>query len=140
METLTIGRLAKKAAVNVETVRYYERRGLIAEPTRKPGSIHHAGYRQYPPDVVERIRFIKRAQELGFSLKEIDELLLLRVRAETNCAAVKQRAEDKIADIESKIADLRRMKRALGRISASCTGRGPTSECPILEAMEGKDV
>ncbi len=131
METLTIGQLAEKARVNVETVRYYERRGLIAQPPRRV-----SGYRQYSWDAVERIYFIKRAQELGFSLKEISELLTLRVDSDTTCDDVRDRAEVKITEIEEKIRDLQEMKKALTKLVAACSGRGPTGECPILEALE----
>ena len=134
MENLTTGRLAQKAQVNVETVRYYERRGLIPEPPRG-----NSGYRQYSQDAVARIRFIKRAKELGFSLQEISELLSLRVDPETTCGDVKGRAEAKIADIEGKILALQSMKGALANLVASCSGDGPTSECPILEALDAKE-
>ena len=134
MENLTTGRLAQKAQVNVETVRYYERRGLIPEPPRG-----NSGYRQYSQDAVARIRFIKRAKELGFSLQEISELLSLRVDPETTCGDVKGRAEAKIADIEGKILALQSMKEALANLVASCSGDGPTSECPILEALDAKE-
>jgi len=135
METLTIGQLAKKAGVNVETIRYYERRGLIPEPPRR-----ESGYRQYGPDFVLRLQFIKRAQELGFSLNEIAELLALRVDSNTVCSDVKQRAEVKIADIEAKIQTLQQMKQALVALVAVCNENGTTSECPILETLEGKGV
>lgn len=131
MKRLTIGQLAKKAQVNIETIRYYERRGLLPEPPRR-----ESGYRQYSPKDVAYLQFIKRAQDLGFSLKEISDLLTLRVNPERTCADVKKRAEDKIADIEEKIRTLARMKAALAKLAASCRGRGPTSECPILEAMD----
>src|SRR5216684_3342370 len=131
MPALTIGQLAKKAQVNVETVRYYERRGLIPEPPRR-----WSVYRQYSQDDLTRLQFIKRAQELGFSLKEIAELLALRVDPATSCSDVKKRAEVKIADIEAKIQALERMKKALRKLVAACSGRGPTSACPILEALE----
>ena len=131
MEQLTIGQLARQAHVNVETVRYYERRGLIPPPPRRA-----TGYRQYSPDTVARIQFIKRAQEVGFTLKEIKELLSLRVAPGTTCSDIKIRAEGKIAEVESKIKDLNRMKKALMTLKAACSGRGPTSECPILEALE----
>ena len=134
MEVMTIGQLAKRGRVNLETVRYYERRGLIPRPPRWP-----SGYRQYSQDSVARIEFIKRAKELGFSLKEISELLSLRVDPATTCAVVKRRAEVKIADIEDKIRYLQKMKRALSKLTASCRGRGPTSECPILEALDSKE-
>lgn len=128
---LTIGQIAKAASVNVETVRYYERRGLIPAPPRRS-----SGYRQYPARTVARIRFIKRAQELGFSLREIAGLLALRVDPETTCADVRSRAEAKIGEIEEKIRDLRRMRKALDRLASTCRGKGPTSECPILEELE----
>lgn len=130
---MTIGQLAKEAQVHVETVRYYERRGLIPEPPRRA-----SGYRQYSQDVVARIRFIQHAKELGFSLKEILELLSLRVDPDTTCADVKRRAEVKIADIEAKMRALQTMKKALTTLAALCSGRGPTSACPILEALDAK--
>jgi len=130
-EHLTIGKLAERAGVKVGTIRYYERRGLLPEPPRS-----ESGYRLYSQDIVARIRFIKRAKELGFSLKEIAELLSLRVDPETTCCDVKGRAEAKIAKIEEKIRALRRMKEALVKVTAACNGRGPISECPILAALE----
>lgn len=133
MRTLTTGQLAKQAQVNVETVRYYERRGLIPEPPRR-----ESGYRMYSQDTAARIEFIKRAKELGFSLKEVSELLSLRAGPATTCEDVKKRAEAKVADIEEKIRDLQRMKSALAKLIAACEGRGPTSECPILEALGNK--
>lgn len=135
MRSLTIGQLAKEAQVNVETVRYYERRGLMPEPPRR-----ESGYRQYPRDSVARIRFIKRAQELGFSLKEISELLSLRIDPDTTCGDIKRKAELKVADIERKIRTLQSMKRALTKLVTSCRGRGPTSECPILEMLDSKSL
>lgn len=134
MQTLTVGRLAKQAQVNIETIRYYERRGLLPEPPRC-----ESGYRQYPRDAVERIQFIKRAQELGFSLKEIGELLSLRVDPGTTAGDIKRRTETKLADIDAKICDLQRMKAALMKLTSACRGRGPTSECPILDALESQD-
>ena len=133
MERLTIGKLAKQSEVNIETIRYYERRGLIPKPPRR-----ESGYRQYPRDTVTRIQFIKRAKELGFSLREILELLSLRVDPATTCGDVKKRAEIKIADIEEKIRTLQRMKKALMKLTVECKGRGPVSECPILEALDTK--
>lgn len=133
MKSLTIGQLAKQAQVNIETIRYYERRGLVPEPPRR-----ESGYRQYSPDTVGRIKFIKRAQELGFSLREITELLSLRVAPGTTAGDIKGRAEAKVAAIKAKIHDLERMKKALMRLAASCRGRGPTSECPILDALESQ--
>jgi len=130
---MTIGRLAEQSRVNLETLRYYERLGLLPRPPRSS-----SGYRLYPREAVERVRFIKQAQLLGFSLKEVAELLSLRVAPGTSCADVKQRADKKVADIRQKIRNLQRMKQALIKVSASCSGRGPSSECPILEALKGE--
>ena len=133
---LTIGRVAAAAGVGVETVRFYERRGLIRQPERPM-----SGRRTYPPETVARIRFIRRAKDLGFTLKEIAELLELRVDPDGNCADVRARALAKVADIDRKIEALGRMREALARLASACRGRGPTSECPILEAMEpGEDA
>lgn len=134
MRSLTIGQLAKKARVNVETVRYYERRGLIPKPPRRD-----SGYRQYSQDTVARIKFIKRAKELGFSLMEISELLYLRVDPDTSCGDVKRRAEVKIADIKEKIRALQKVKKALTKLVVLCSGQGPTSECPIMEILDNKE-
>ena len=134
MRPLTIGQVARQAEVGVETVRFYERQGLLDEPARR-----ESGYRQYPEEVVARLRFIRRAKELGFSLKEIKELLALRVDPTTTCREVKERAEAKIADIEGKIASLLRMKKALSKVTAVCRGQGPTGECPILDALDKEE-
>ena len=131
MGYLTIGKLAKKAEVNIETIRYYERRGLISKPPRP-----HSGYRQYPDETFKRIDFIKRAKELGFSLKEIGELLSLRLDPATSCSDIKSRTETKIEHIEEKIKTLKKMKNTLMEVSRTCSGGGPISECPILEALE----
>lgn len=134
MKPLTIGKVAKLADVNVETVRFYERKGLVEKPPAR-----ESGYRQYPESVVGRISFIKRAKELGFSLREIHELLRLRVEPGAGCADVRARAMEKIADVERRIEELLRIKSALQKLAASCRGRGPTSECPILEALDGEE-
>jgi len=131
--SLSIGQLAKQAGVGVETVRFYEREGLLAEPERR-----QSGYRQYQIDTVQRLLFIRRAKELGFTLKEIKELLSLRVDEDKTCADVRQQAEAKIADIENRIRSLQRMKRALVKVTRTCSSSGPTSECPILDALDGK--
>jgi MerR family mercuric resistance operon transcriptional regulator len=130
MESLTIGQLAQRAGVGVETIRFYEREGLISEPPRRP-----SGYRDYPLETVARIVFIRRAKDLGFTLKEINELLELRVRPRRNCAQVKQSADAKIADIDGKIASLRRMRRTLKDLTKACEERMPTTECPILASL-----
>ncbi|MCH7520476.1 MAG: MerR family transcriptional regulator [Candidatus Marinimicrobia bacterium] len=129
---LTTSQLARKAGVNVETLRYYERRGLIPEPPRRD-----SGYRQYSQDDVARIQFIKRAKELGFTLQEVQELLDLRVDPDTPCIMVKRRADLKIIDIEAKLQSLKRIKKALNKLAAACSGRGPVGDCPILEALGG---
>ncbi|HXV09301.1 MAG TPA: heavy metal-responsive transcriptional regulator [Burkholderiales bacterium] len=131
MSGLTIGRVARDAGLAIDTVRYYEREGLLERPARTS-----SGYRQYPADAVARLQFIRQAKELGFTLSEIRELLALKVAPGKSCADVRARAEAKIADIEQRVAQLTRMKRALARLAAACSGRGPTSECPILDAME----
>lgn len=130
MKTLSVGQLAKEANVNIETVRYYERRGLLPEPKRR-----ESGYREYAPANVFRIKFIKRAQELGFTLKEISELLALRVDSKTTCAKVKKQAEAKISDIEEKILLLKKMKAALGKLASSCKDHKPQQACTILEYL-----
>lgn len=131
MQALTIGKVAKRARVRIDTVRFYEQKGLIAEPPRGA-----SGYRQYPEDTVARIRFIRRAKELGFALQEIRELLALRVDPEVSSAEEKARAETKIKDIEAKIQALQRMKETLVAITAACDGCAPVSACPILGALE----
>ncbi len=134
MGNLTIGQVAKKAGVNVETIRYYERLGYIPKPPRP-----RSGYRQYSEETVNRIQFIKRAQKLGFTLKEISELLSLKVDSGNTCADVKRRAEAKITDIEEKIHNLQGIKKALAKLVAMCSGKGPTGECPIIEVLESKE-
>ncbi len=131
---LTIGQVAKRSGIGLETVRFYERKGLIEEPPRTD-----SGYRQYPEEAVGRIRFIRRAKELGFALKEISELLSLRVDPDTTCADVREQTELKIADVEEKIRALQTIKTALEKLAVSCTGSGPASECPILEALDSQE-
>jgi MerR family mercuric resistance operon transcriptional regulator len=126
-----IGELARGAGVNVQTVRYYERRGLLDEPRRR-----ESGYREYPADTVARLRFIRRAQELGFTLAEIGDLLALRLDPHTTAADVKVRAEEKIREIEKKILDLERIKNALSHLAGRCRGgRGPAGDCPLVDAL-----
>lgn len=134
MKPLTIGQVARRAEVGVETVRFYEREGLLAEPARKT-----SGYRQYTEDVVARLRFIKRAKVLGFTLKEIAQLLALRADPDTTCGDVNRQAQAKLADVEAKIRDLRRIRQALLRLTADCPRSASVSDCPILEALDGPD-
>ncbi len=131
MSSLTIGKVACQAGVGVETVRFYERQGLIAEPPRRA-----SGYRQFPPETPARIRFVRRAKLLGFTLKEIKELLSLRASPNSRCTDVRLRAETKFEDIQQKIRDLKKMNKALKQLIAACDGRGSDTECPILEALE----
>jgi Hg(II)-responsive transcriptional regulator len=131
METLTRGKLAKRSGVNIETLRYYEKRNLIDPPRRS-----EAGYRLYTPADILRIRFIKNAQKLGFTLKEIRELLKLRIKVNTSCDSVLKKAEHKRAEIMVKIKDLQSMKRALDQLIHKCEESIPTEDCPILESFE----
>ena len=127
---LTIGKVAKAANVHVETLRYYERRGLVPKPPRSLSL-----YRHYPESTVRRVRFVRHAQALGFSLREIRELLSLRAAPTARCADVKRRADIKLRDIEEKIRALQAMHRALKRLVSQCDGKLPASECPILESL-----
>ena len=131
MNGLTIGKLAKQVGVGIETVRFYERQGLIDPPPRTDSN-----YRIYPEDEVGRLKFIKRAKSLGFTLHEIKELLLLRHDPHATKADIKDRTLTKIKDIEEKISDLTRIKTALEHLASSCDGHGPLDECPILNALE----
>ena len=127
---ITRGELAKQGGVKLETIRYYERQGLLLKPPRSA-----AGYRLFSPESVRRVRFIKRAQELGFSLKEINELLALRIAPNSTRADVRKRAATKIADIEEKVKHLGAMRKVLVQLTESCCGNGPASDCPILESL-----
>jgi MerR family copper efflux transcriptional regulator len=127
---MKIGEVAKAAGIGIDAVRFYERQGLIPEPPRQP-----SGYRVYSPDVVLSLRFIRRAKELGFSLKEIAELLSLETAADAAAADVKKLAEAKLADMEERIRALQRMRRALKKAVAGCPGQGPTSGCSILRSL-----
>jgi len=133
VEALTIGRLARQGGVNLETIRYYEREGLLPKPPRTEG-----GYRLFPRETVRRLLFIKRAQELGFSLREIRELLALRMKSGTKSDQIRSRAQAKIADIEQKIRTLQAMKRTLQGLTERCDGCGPLSGCPILDSLDAE--
>jgi len=127
----TIGEVARRAGVNSETLRYYERQRLVAKPPRTA-----ANYRRYPEDTVRQVRFIKRAQELGFSLSEIKELLAIRIDPQSDCADVRQLVKGKLAAIEQKIRTLHAMRKILSKLDTACPGRGPSSACPILDSFE----
>ncbi len=135
MNGLTIGEVAERAKVHIETLRYYERRGLVERPLRSASN-----YRLYPEDAVRRVRFIKRAQELGFSLKEIKELLSLRAAPEAECGEIRAHAEAKIKDIDEKVGALMAMKSALSTLVTGCSGQGPLTDCPILESLDTTEV
>jgi len=129
MESLRTGEVARQAGVNVETLRFYEREGIFPEPPRRM-----SGYREYPP---ETVNFVKRAQELGFSLKEIRELLDLRGVPRRASKKVRQLVQEKIGEIEHKIRDLDAMRQALGDLLCACEDREPTADCPIIASLNG---
>ena len=131
MDRLTIGEVAKQAHVCIETLRYYERTGLVVSPPRS-----ESNYRLYPQETVRRVQFIKRAQQLGFSLKEITELLALRATPQTPCADIRTRTLAKITAIEEKIRVLHAMKHALTQLVAACPGQGEITVCPILASFD----
>jgi len=131
MTDLTSGQLAEGAGVGIETIRYYERKGLLPPPARS-----RSGYRRFPAEAVDRLRFIRQAQYLGFSLKEIQELLSLRIDPKASCSEVRQRAQAKISEIEQRLRGLQRIREVLWRMIETCGGRGPITACPILEALE----
>ncbi len=131
MNAMTIGKAARQAGVGIETIRFYERKGLVDQP---PKPIF-GGFRVYPEDTVRRIRFIRQAQELGFSLREINELLSLRADPATDCADVRERAQAKLEEVNCKIAHLDVIRAALEELIAACPGRGALRACSILEAL-----
>ncbi len=128
---MTIGKVARLAGVSIETIRFYEREGLVADPPRK-----ESGYRQYGAETVLRLRFIHRARELGFSLGEIKELLFLRIGPNDTCDQIVEKAEEKILEIDEKVQTLLRMKKALEALARACPGRGPVTECPVLDVTD----
>jgi MerR family mercuric resistance operon transcriptional regulator len=129
---LRIGKLAEAAGVGVETIRFYERRGLLAQPARRA-----SGYREYAPDDVARIRFIKSAQQLGFTLKEITELMQLERDANAQCGDVQARAAEKMRGIDAKIAALTSMRTELERVSACCPSDQPLALCKLMSCVSG---
>ncbi len=135
MTALTIGKAARGAGVGVETIRFYERKGLIEQP-RKP---QDAGFRVYPEETVHRIRFIRQAQELGFSLREIQDLLSLRADPTADAGDVRARATAKLAEVGRKIAELERIRTALEDLIAACPGGGALRSCSIMESLREKE-
>ncbi len=133
MNAMTIGQLAGAAEVNTDTVRYYERQGLLLPEDRTA-----SGYRHYTKNSLQRLRFIKRAKTLGFSLKEIGNLLELSERETADCGDIRQCAREKLSELEPKIADMLKIKAALEKLAAFCPGQGkPLSECTILSYFYG---
>jgi len=133
MESIGIGALAKRAGVGIDTVRYYERAGLLAPRTRLS-----SGYRRYSELELARLRFIRRAQALGFTLKEVSELLA--ISAKRDVARVKRSAQAKLVDIERRIDELARVRAGLAKLIAACPGHGRAADCPILLALGGEDA
>lgn len=128
---MTIGQLARHAAVPVQTIRFYERRGLLP-----PAGRRLSGYRVYDSESLKRLRFVRRAQRLGFTLKEIQELLDLRIRSAEGCNRVRAKAARKLVDIQARIAQLRKLERILRALIADCDHRVVSERCPIIERME----
>ena len=128
MESMAIGKIARRAGVSVDTVRYYEKSGLLTPAARLA-----SGYRRYDDAQLKRLRFIREAQKLGFSLRDVRELLSLS--RQRDITRVKRAAEKKLADVESRIAALERVRAALGKLVAACPGHGLAHDCPILKAL-----
>jgi len=133
MERLTTSKVAKQAGVNLETIRYYENEGVLPKPPRT-----NSGYRIFSDDSIKQLRFIKHAQELGFSLKEIKELLSLRIKPGSSCADVRRKAETKIVDVDENIERLQAIRAALVQLTNTCSGRGPINTCTILQALNDR--
>lgn len=134
MKGLSIGQLAKQTGLSAETIRFYERHGLITPPPRTDSN-----YRVYPEEEIPRLRFIKRAKALGFTLNEIKELIDIRHDPKATKADIKKRTEEKIAGIKEKVRDIENILKALEHLSSACDGHGPLDECPILEVLDAKD-
>lgn len=130
-QTMTVGQLARSVGINVETIRYYERKKLLPKPRRR-----EAGYRQYEKTDVQRLRFILRAKGVGFTLKEISALLALRLDPQTGCRDVQSIAQEALHHIENRLRELERFHTALIELIRLCGGKGSTSECPILELFD----
>ncbi|HEX7953496.1 MAG TPA: MerR family transcriptional regulator, partial [Burkholderiales bacterium] len=131
MAALTISRLAKAAGVELSTIRYYERRGLV-----RPNARRSSGYREYTDESVRRVRFIRHAQALGFTLDEIAGLLRLRIAPGMDCAAVRARASAKLANVNARLVELERIRDALATLVAACPAQGPVTRCTILDTLD----
>jgi len=132
MGAITIGRLAKQAGVNIDTIRYYERHGLLPEPARRA-----SGYREYTATDLDRLRFVRRAKDLGFTLAEIGELLSLTAARGNDMRGVKRQAEERLEHVEHKIKELHRVRRGLKTLIGACPGHGELEHCPIVAALSG---
>ncbi|MBN8713517.1 MAG: heavy metal-responsive transcriptional regulator [Xanthomonadales bacterium] len=132
---LTIGGVARRAGVGIDTIRYYEREGLLPPPRRRA-----SGYRDYGLDMVERLRFIRRAKDLGFTLEEVRELLALSTDRERGVESVKQRAQVRLDQVNQRIRELQRMRRGLQQLIDACPGHGALEHCPILRALGGEET
>lgn len=132
--SLTIGTVAKRAGVPIDTIRYYEREGLLPEPLRRA-----SGYRSYNETAVSRLRFIRRAKDLGFTLEEIRDLLALSSDRSGGVKAVRKRAEQRLASIEERIAELMRIRKGLQQLIQACPGHGDPEQCPILRALADEE-
>lgn len=131
MKAMKIGEVARRSGVGVETIRYYERLGLLQTPDRRP-----SGYRQYGTAVIERLEYIRRSKELGFTLSEIRELLEVSFASQKCCDHIRQRARDKLSDIDQKIRDLQKMRRSLKGILKRCSAQDSDGECPLVHTIE----
>lgn len=128
---MKIGELAQRAGVRIDTVRYYERQGLLPPPARQA-----SGYRSYASPDISRLHFVRRAKTLGFTLEEIRELLALSGRRENDMGGLKAAAREKLADVEEKLTELGRIRDGLQTLIASCPGHGALDQCPILNALD----
>jgi MerR family copper efflux transcriptional regulator len=128
--SLTIGRIAQSAGVAIDTIRFYEREGLLPEPRRRP-----SGYREYDQATVSRLRFIRRAKDLGFTLDEIRELLALSADRHGGVEGVRERAAARLLAIDERIAELQRVRSGLSELVEACPGHGAPEDCPILKAL-----
>lgn len=135
MQRMTIGSVANATGVSIDAIRFYERLGLVSPQARTRG-----GYRVFDAEAVDRIRFIQQAKNLGFSLKEVGDLLALNDSPATSCAEIRARAISKIAEVDARIGNLQRIKRALVRLSETCPGKGPITRCTILDALHSERI
>ena len=135
MRAMRTGEVAEQSGVNIETLRYYERRGLLQPPPRQP-----SGYREYTTDAVRIVRFVKRAQELGFTLEEVESLLDLAAGGPRRCESARAVASQRLADLDAKMRSLRAMQRSLQRLIATCEQPRSRRDCPLLETLSGDTV